>query len=211
MHKNIVILDTETTGLSVKKDRIIEIGCVKLKNFKIIDIFHSYFKVSKKISISSYKIHGITNNFLKNKKHFKYKYKSFLKFIKNNTLYSHNSKFDYSFLKKEFKILDKKINFKIKDTLRIVRKKFPGKKNSLDSLIKRFKLKRTLAKHNALEDALLLTKIFLIIKVKKKKINFSKNKLINEKKYFYNKIKPLKLKSKFIKEENKFLKKVKIT
>jgi len=128
--KRLVALDTETTGLKIKIDRIIEIGCVEIINKEITGkYFHKYLKTETKINKSAYKLHGLKKGFFKNKPKFKNIFKKFLKFLGNSILVIHNSKFDIKFLKKEFFLINKKFKkFKIIDTLKISRKKYPGKK-----------------------------------------------------------------------------------
>ncbi|MGX7589447.1 3'-5' exonuclease [Candidatus Vidania fulgoroideorum] len=174
-----IILDTETTGLNPKKgDRIIELAMIKVSNNKIKDIFHSYFKVDKKISKKSKKIHGIDEKKLKNKKSFKYKINKINNFIKNNILVSHNSKFDLKFLKNEYELIGIKRKFISIDTLKIFRKIYPGKKNTLIKICERLKIKIYKKMHSAINDAKILTKIFFFLKNPQKKI---KRKYLNGK------------------------------
>ncbi|MGX7582504.1 3'-5' exonuclease [Candidatus Vidania fulgoroideorum] len=176
MHNKYVILDTETTGLYPEKgDRIIEISMIKIYKNKILKKFHSFFNVKKKISKSSYKIHNIKNSFLKKKKYFHEKINLIDNFIKKSIIVSHNAKFDIKFLKKEYEYLKKKRKFYAIDTLKIVRKIFPGKKNTLKKICERFKIKK-LKMHSAINDAKILTKIFFYLKnnqysIKRKYLN----------------------------------------
>ncbi|ADM89695.1 putative DNA polymerase III, epsilon subunit [Candidatus Zinderia insecticola CARI] len=209
--KKEIILDIETTGLNVKKgDRIIEIACIKILNRKITNKkFHEYINPNRKSNKDALKIHGISDKFLKNKPFFKDIIDKLINFIKNYTIIIHNSSFDISFLNKEFKILKyKKFKYYVKnivDSLKIARKKFPNKKNDLNSLCKRFKIsikKRKL--HNALLDCILLSKIYLILIRKQKNIFYN---IINKEKKINNKNKK-KLVNKMInikinKDENK--------
>ena len=161
-----IVLDTETTGLHYKKgDKIIEIGCIEL--FKYIPTgkeFHVYLNPKKRISKDAFKIHGISNAFLSNKPTFQDIAKEFLEFIKQDTLIIHNAKFDIGFLNSELTNINlTKINFnRVKDTLQMARKIFPGSPNNLDALCKKFninKIKRK--KHTALLDSKLLSKVYL--------------------------------------------------
>ena len=95
-----IILDTETTGLSTKeKHRIVEIGCIELRDQIPTDkIFHEYLNPERKISEDAFKVHGYSNEFLANKKTFKEIAKNFLKFIENKKIIIHNAEFDLSFL-----------------------------------------------------------------------------------------------------------------
>ncbi|MGX7589590.1 3'-5' exonuclease [Candidatus Vidania fulgoroideorum] len=169
-----IILDTETTGLNYKKDRIIEISLLKIKKNFIKSSIHKFFNVKRKISREAFKVHGIKKNFLKKKKEFKFYYKKIKKYINNNIIVSHNAKFDINFLKKEYKIIGENINFKAIDTLKIARKMFVGKRNNLESLGKRMKIKTNIFKnHSAYDDSLLLYNIFIKIKSRQIKVRVS--------------------------------------
>ncbi|WP_458659163.1 exonuclease domain-containing protein [Candidatus Vidania fulgoroideorum] len=164
-NKKIIVIDTETTGLNPEKgDRIIEIACVEIKKGKIINSFHSYLNVKKKIDKKAYKIHGIKKNFLKKKPYFKEIKKKLYKIIKNSIIVSHNANFDIKFIKNEYKILGEKINLKAIDTLKIARKMFPGKKNSLIKFCERLKIKIKKKMHSAINDAKILAQVFLFLK-----------------------------------------------
>ena len=95
-----VVLDTETTGLSFKSgDRIIEVGCVELKNHVPTgNTLQFYCKPDKDISSDAKKIVGLSNEFLDKQKTFKQSYKKLLDFIKKDTLIIHNSEFDLGFI-----------------------------------------------------------------------------------------------------------------
>ena len=136
-----VILDTETTGLSIiEKHRIVEIGCIELENqIPTNKIFHEYLNPQRAVSEDAYKIHGYSDKFLSDKKTFSEIAESFLNFIKNKKIIIHNATFDLSFLNYEFRLINQKAINKnnIIDTLEIARRKYPGAQNSLDALCKR--------------------------------------------------------------------------
>ena len=175
----IIVLDTETTGLSVKDGhRIVEIGCIELENLMPTkNIFHTYLNPERKVSEKALKVHGYTDEFLSDKKKFRDIADEFLNFIKDKKIIIHNAEFDIAHLDNELSLIDKgKIekNFII-DTLDIARDKFPGAGVSLDALCKRYNIdnsKRT--KHTALVDCELLSKVYInLIDQKEPKLNFS--------------------------------------
>ena len=172
-----IVLDTETTGLSVKDGhRLVEIGCIELDDLiPTGKKFHCYLNPERKVSESALKVHGYTDQFLSKQKKFKEIVDDFLEFIKEKKLIIHNAEFDLSHINNELKILGKKeINNKIIDTLILARNKFPGSSISLDALCKRFRIdnsKRT--QHTALIDCDLLTKVYInLIDQKEPRLNF---------------------------------------
>jgi len=160
-----IVLDTETTGLSVKEGhRIVEIGCVELDNlFPTTKQFHYYLNPEKKVSQKALEVHGYTDEFLSSKKKFSEIAEEFLEFIKDKRLIIHNSEFDLSHLNNELQILGKgKIENEIIDTLVLARDKFPGSSVSLDALCKRYKIDNSKRlKHTALVDCDLLAKVYI--------------------------------------------------
>ncbi|VFP79172.1 DNA polymerase III subunit epsilon [Buchnera aphidicola] len=180
-----VILDIETTGMNKHgclylNHKIIEIGIIEVINRNYTGKYlHFYLNPNRKIDKEAYKIHGISESFLLDKPTFKEKYIDILKFIKKSEIIVHNAIFDISFLDYEFRNLNcgiKKISkfCTITDTLLIARKIFPGKKNSLDALCKRYKIiniNREL--HSALLDAKILMKLYLYMTSKQEKIKFN--------------------------------------
>jgi DNA polymerase-3 subunit epsilon len=161
-----VILDTETTGLSVKEGhRIVEIGCVEIENLiPTKNKFHCYLNPERKVSPRALEVHGYTDEFLSSKKKFKDIVDDFLAFIQNKRLVIHNAEFDLSHLNNELNLLGKKkINSEnVIDTLALARDKFPGSPTSLDALCKRYRIdnsKRT--QHTALIDCDLLSKVYI--------------------------------------------------
>ena len=105
-----IVLDTETTGISVKEGhRIVEIGCIELENLiPTKNKFHCYLNPERKVSEKAFEIHGYTDEFLSNKKNLKKLLNEFLNFIKNKRLIIHNAEFDLSHLNNELKIIWKK-------------------------------------------------------------------------------------------------------
>ena len=173
-----VILDTETTGLSVKEGhRIVEIGCIELENFvPTNNNFHCYLNPNRKVSEKALETHGYTNEFLSDKKTFKEIADDFLFYIKGKKLIIHNAEFDLSHLNNELKIAGKElINNEIIDTVVLARDKFPGSSNSLDALCKRYRIDNSKReKHTALIDCDLLSKVYInLIDQKEPKLNFS--------------------------------------
>ena len=161
-----VVLDTETTGLSVKDGhRIVEIGCVELDNLiPNSNKFHCYLNPERKVSEKALKVHGYTDEFLADKKKFADIADEFLLFIKGKRLIIHNAEFDISHLNNELQIVGKeKIDIKnVIDTLDIARDKFPGSQISLDALCKRYRIDNSKReKHTALIDCELLTKVYI--------------------------------------------------
>ena len=161
-----IVLDTETTGLSVKDGhRIVEIGCIELDNLiPNANKFHCYLNPERKVSEKALKVHGYTDQFLANKKKFIDIADEFLLFIKDKKLIIHNAEFDIGHLNNELQIAGKgKIDIKnVIDTLDIARDKFPGSQISLDALCKRYRIDNSKReKHTALLDCELLTKVYI--------------------------------------------------
>ena len=173
-----IVLDTETTGLSVKDGhRIVEIGCLELDNLiPNTNKFHCYLNPERKVSEKALEIHGYTDHFLKDKKKFIDIADEFLLFIKDKKLIIHNAEFDISHLNNELQIAGKeKIDIKnVIDTLNIARDKFPGSPISLDALCKRYRIDNSKReKHTALIDCELLTKVYInLIDQKEPSLNF---------------------------------------
>lgn len=160
-----VILDTETTGLSADKDRIVEIACIELNNhIPTKNIFHTFINPETKVSADAFNVHGYSDEFLSNKLKFREIAKNFLDFIKDKKLIIHNADFDLGFLNNELRRLNIKPILKsdVVDTLQIARSKFPGVGNSLDALCKRYKInEQAREKHSALVDCHLLSKVYI--------------------------------------------------
>ena len=183
-----IILDTETTGLStIQKHKIVEIGCIELKNqIPTNKIFHEYLNPQRSVSEEAYKIHGYSDEFLSDKKTFTEIAESFLDFIKDKKIIIHNAAFDLSFLNYEFRLINKKKidNNNVIDTLTIAQQKYPGSSNSLDALCKRFNIDNSKReKHNALIDCQLLREVYInLIDQKEPRLNL-KNVEIYSKKF----------------------------
>ena len=160
-----IILDTETTGISVKDGhRIVEIGCIELDNLiPTNNKFHCYLNPERKVSEQAFKVHGYTDEFLADQKKFNEIEEEFLSFIKNKRIIIHNAEFDLGHINNELSILGKKeIDNEIIDTLVLARDKFPGSPVSLDSLCKRYKIDNSKrVKHTALIDCELLSKVYI--------------------------------------------------
>ena len=173
-----VILDTETTGLSVKDGhRIVEIGCVELENLiPTKNRFHCYLNPERKVSEKALEVHGYTDEFLSTHKKFAEIVDEFLSFVENKRLVIHNAEFDLSHLNNELALLGKKkLNSEnVVDTLALARDKFPGSPISLDALCKRYRVdnsKRT--QHTALIDCDLLAKVYInLLDQKEPTLNF---------------------------------------
>ena len=180
-----VVLDTETTGLSVAKGhRIVEIGCIELENQIPTDkTFHCYLNPQRKVSEDAIKVHGYTDEFLADKKKFSDVVDDFLQFIQNKNLVIHNAEFDISHINNELKLLGKPVISKdnVIDTLDIAREKFPGSSISLDALCKRFRIDNSRRKfHTALIDCELLSKVYVnLTDQKEPRLNFHTEAIIN--------------------------------
>ena len=181
-----IVLDTETTGISVKEGhRIVEIGCIELDNLiPNKNKFHCYLNPERKVSQKAFEVHGYSDEFLLKQKKFSEIVDEFLAFIDNKRLIIHNAEFDLSHLNNELKILGKKaIKNNIVDTLVLARDKFPGSPSNLDALCKRYRIdnsRRT--KHTALIDCDLLAKVYInLIDQKEPTLDFSDQEKINDK------------------------------
>ena len=184
-----VVLDTETTGISVKEGhRIVEIGCIELENLiPTKKKFHCYLNPERKVSEKALEIHGYTDDFLSNKKKFSEMVDEFLSFIDGKRLIIHNAEFDLSHLNHELKLIGKnKIENKVVDTLILARDKFPGSSISLDSLCKRYKIDNSKrVQHSALVDCDLLAKVYInLIDQKEPTLNFKNEDNVKEKQNF---------------------------
>jgi exonuclease, DNA polymerase III, epsilon subunit family len=134
-----IVLDTETTGISVKEGhRIVEIGCIELDNLIVTkNKFHFYLNPERKVSEQALKIHGYSDEFLSKQKKFSEIANKFLEFINNKRLIIHNAEFDLSHLNNELNLIgEEKINNEIIDTLNLAREKFPGSQVSWTLYVK---------------------------------------------------------------------------
>ena len=215
-----VILDTETTGLSVKEGhRIVEIGCIELDNLvPTKNKFHCYLNPERKVSEKALEVHGYTDKFLSTQKKFSDVVDEFLNFIGDKRLVIHNAEFDLSHLNNELTLLGKiKLNSEnVVDTLAVARDKFPGSPTSLDALCKRYRVdnsRRT--QHTALIDCDLLAKVYInLLDQKEPTLNFKNEdnekviiNLNNRNQYYKKVIKPtdedLKLHKEYLKRSLK--------
>ena len=198
-----IILDTETTGISIRDGhRIVEIGCIELDNLvPTKNQFHCYLNPERKVSEKALEVHGYTDEFLSTQKKFSDVVDDFLSFIENKNLVIHNAEFDLAHLNNELALLGKKNLNKenVVDTLILARDKFPGSSTSLDALCKRYRVDNTQrAKHTALVDCDLLAKVYInLLDQKEPTLNFQNQdneKLIIDKnklgQYFKEVIKP---------------------
>jgi DNA polymerase-3 subunit epsilon len=173
-----VILDTETTGLSVSEGhRIVEIGCIELDNLvQTKNKFHCYLNPERKVSEKALEVHGYTDEFLSKQKKFSDIVDDFLNFIENKKLVIHNAEFDLSHLNNELALMGKKkINSEnTVDTLSLARDKFPGSPISLDALCKRYRIDNSnRTQHTALVDCDLLSKVYVnLLDQKEPTLNF---------------------------------------
>ncbi|AMG29976.1 DNA polymerase III subunit epsilon [Grimontia hollisae] len=175
-YDRIIVLDTETTGMNreggphYEGHRIIEIGAVEIINRKLTGRhFHVYIKPDREIDPEAISVHGITDEFLRDKPSYADIHAEFLEFIKGAELVAHNAPFDTGFMDHEFQMLDPSIGktgdfCKVTDTLAMAKKIFPGKRNNLDVLCERYGIDnshRTL--HGALLDAEILADVYLLM------------------------------------------------
>ena len=180
-----IILDTETTGLSVKDGhRLVEIGCIELENLiPTNNKFHCYLNPERKVSEKALEVHGYTDEFLSSKKKFKEIVQEFLDFINGKRLIIHNAEFDLSHLNNELKIIGKEtLKNEIVDTLQLARDKYPGSSLSLDALCKRYKIDNSKrVQHTALIDCDLLSKVYInLIDQKEPTLNFNSETIDNK-------------------------------
>jgi DNA polymerase-3 subunit epsilon len=164
-----IVLDTETTGLEPSDGhRIIEIGCVELVNRRITgSTYHQYIRPDRIIDAGAIEVHGITNEFLADKPGFADIAEEFLAFIQGAELVIHNAPFDVGFIDHEFKRLKKRIapvseHCTVIDTLAMARRQFPGQRNNLDALCKRYTIDNSQRElHGALLDSEILADVYL--------------------------------------------------
>ena len=209
-----IVLDTETTGISVKEGhRIVEIGCIELNDLiPTKNKFHCYLNPERKVSEQAFQVHGYSDEFLSKQKKFSDICEDFLDFIRDKRLVIHNAEFDLSHLNNELKLHGKdKIDNEIIDTLVLARDKFPGSQVSLDALCKRFRIDNSRrVTHTALIDCDLLSKVYInLIDQKEPTLNFKNqdekiNDKSNNKVAYYKKI--IKPTADELKKHNQYLK-----
>lgn len=164
-----IVLDTETTGLRFEDGhRVIEIGCVEMINRKFTgNHYHQYINPEREVDPGALAVHGISNEFLRDKPIFASVFAEFLEFIKDAELIIHNASFDVGFLNNELKIVRAPIQklsdcSKITDTLLMAREMHVGQRNSLDALCKRYEIDNSHRDfHGALLDSHLLARVYL--------------------------------------------------
>ena len=193
-----IVLDTETTGLSVKDGhRIVEIGCIELENLiPTKNKFHCYLNPERKVSEKAFKVHGYSDEFLSKQKKFNEVGEEFLEFIEDKKLIIHNAEFDLAHINNELNLLGKnKINNEIIDTIVLARDKFPGSPVSLDALCKRFRIDNSKrVQHTALIDCDLLAKVYINLTDQKEpmldfqEINIDKKEINNSNLTYFKKI-----------------------
>ena len=180
-----IVLDTETTGISVKEGhRIVEIGCIELENLiPTKRKFHCYLNPERKVSEKAFEVHGYSDEFLSKQKKFSEVSEEFLNFIKDSRLIIHNAEFDLAHLNNELSLHGKKIlNNDIVDTLTLARDKYPGSSVSLDALCKRFSIDNSKrVQHTALTDCDLLSKVYInLIDQKEPTLDFQNDNNVNK-------------------------------
>ena len=192
-----IVLDTETTGISVKDGhRIVEIGCIELDNLVPINKFHTYLNPGRKVSDKAFEVHGYSDEFLSTQKKFSEIVNDFLNFIEGKNLIIHNAEFDIAHLNNELTLIGKKtISNKIIDTLELARTKFPGSSLSLDALCKRYRIDNSKrVQHTALIDCDLLSKVYInLIDQKEPTLNFKNDQNLetnelNSNVYYFKKV-----------------------
>ena len=161
-----IVLDTETTGFDPGTgDRIVEIGCVELHNHLATGkTYHQYINPERDMPEDAFKVHGLGNDFLRDKPVFAKIARPFLDFIGDARLVIHNASFDMKFLNAELgwmKLPPLPMD-RATDTLLIARKRFPGSPASLDALCRRFNVDTTARSlHGALLDSEILAEVYL--------------------------------------------------
>ena len=177
-----IVLDTETTGLDIANDhRIIEIAGVELVNRKLTKNSYQVYLNPERTVGQSFKIHGLSDDFLSDKPSFKVIYQDFLEFIKDSELLIHNAEFDIGFLNHELLLADLDIKIedyvsKITDTLSIAREKHPGQRNSLEVLTDRYQITGyDRSYHGALIDSEILADVYLAMTGGQRDLGFDEN------------------------------------
>ena len=164
-----IVLDTETTGLEPGEGhRIIEIGCVEILDRRVTrNVFHTYINPDRLVEAGALEVHGIDNQFLKDKRRFAEVAAEFLEFVQGAELVIHNAAFDVGFVNHELGLMKHQVTdirgiCSVLDTLEAARRQHPGQKNSLDALCKRYSVDNSGREyHGALLDAQLLAEVYL--------------------------------------------------
>jgi len=166
-----IVLDTETTGLEPKQGhRIIEIGCVEIINRRLTgNNFHYYLNPQRDIDEGAVEVHGLTTEFLSDKPLYEDIAESFFEYAKGAEVIIHNAAFDVGFINHEYRLMGSEHSdmaswCNVTDTLHMARNMFPGQRNSLDALCKRFEINNSHRKlHGALLDAEILADVYLMM------------------------------------------------
>ncbi len=166
-----IVLDTETTGIDIKQgNRLIEIGCVEVINRKITgNHYHQYINPERDIEEGAFKVHGLSQAFLRDKPLFAEVVEEFLDFVRGAELIIHNAPFDIGFLNHELSLLNRGHKpmadiCSVTDTLVMAKEKHPGQRNSLDALCKRYAVDNSSRDlHGALLDSELLAEVYLLL------------------------------------------------
>jgi DNA polymerase-3 subunit epsilon len=176
-----LVLDTETTGLDPEKDRIIELACVEIVNDSPTgDKYHRYYNPGNMIiSNEAEQIHGLNNKFLEKFPTFEKSAQEFLDFIKDSQLIIHNASFDLSMINTSLDRAGKEVisSSRAICTLEMSRKMFPGSKNNLNALCRRFNISlESREKHGALTDCFLLQEVYIeLLGGKQERLNLSQS------------------------------------
>ena len=176
-----IFLDTETTGLSYRDGhKIVEIACIETKDLLPTgNVFHKLLNPKRSMPEGAFKVHGFSEEFLKNKETFDQVADEFLNFIKGKKIIIHNAPFDLGFLNGELSSIQKDKIYKnqVIDSLDTARNKFPGTSNSLDALCRKFNIDLSRRnKHNALLDCELLREVYInLLEIREPKFNLSNN------------------------------------
>lgn len=175
-----IVLDTETTGLEVTQGhRIIEIGCIELRNRKpTSNAFHHYLNPERTIDAGAMEVHGLSNEFLAEKPRFPEIVDEFVAYLSGAELIIHNAKFDVGFLDAELKRAGRSERItelcRVTDTLPLARRLHPGSRATLDALCKRYAVDNSNRElHGALLDARLLADVYLAMTGGQSKLSFS--------------------------------------
>lgn len=209
-----VFLDTETTGLSFKDGhKIVEIACIETNDLiSTGKVFHKLINPNRSVPEDAFKVHGFSEQFLKDKDMFAVIADEFLSFIRGKKIIIHNASFDLSFLNGELGLVNKELvdKSKVIDSLEIAKNKYPGVSNSLDALCKRYNIDLSKRKkHNALLDCELLREVYInLLDIKEPKFNLSAKNIdinLNRKKIYSKKI--IEISNSEIEKHNEFLKK----
>lgn len=165
---DLVVLDTETTGLEVSEGhRVIELGCVLLSNRKHTETrFHHYINPGRAIDAEAREVHGISEAFLEDKPAFSEIMDEFVAFVEGTELIIHNAPFDLGFLNRELELAGNPLRLEevceVTDSLALARQMHPGQRNSLDALCRRYQVDNSGRElHGALLDAEILADVYL--------------------------------------------------